>query len=65
MGSEKKYEAGFGGIVSLDADPKPKTLEFYENRGFKRATQIHEDLIGYELTKQIAAKWIKERGDLS
>lgn len=61
----RSYEAGFGGVVSLDADPKLKTLEFYENRGFKSVTRNYEELTGYELTIQTAARWLKERGDLS
>lgn len=60
----KSYELGFNGRVALDADAKPKTLEFYENRGFQNVVAIHDGLIGYELSSEVAEDWVIDRGDL-
>ncbi|HMS39112.1 MAG TPA: hypothetical protein PKE69_02720 [Pyrinomonadaceae bacterium] len=57
----KSFELGFNGRVALDADPKPKTLEFYQNRRFQKVVPIYEELIGYELSAENAEIWVSER----
>lgn len=57
----KSFELGFDGRVALDAVPKPKTLEFYQNRKFQKVFPIYDELIGYELSAENAGTWVFER----
>ncbi len=59
----QSFAAGFNGRVSLDADPKPETLEFYQSRGFIAVEPFNEGLEGYELAADFAEEWAKQRNE--
>ena len=63
---KESYNAGLGGRISLESLPTPKTLRFYERKGFVRTdlTQPPTGLIDYELPEAAAQAWLREEGDL-
>ena len=53
---------GFQGRVVLEAIPAQNTLEFYDNRGFRRVTELEDGTIGCELEPLDARQWLIRNG---
>jgi len=57
------YLLGLGGRVNLVSLPSERTRQFYERRGFIAVGEDDEGL-EYELTDQVAKRWLQEEGYL-